>query len=288
MKSISSIQKAIKVNMGGVFVDQAMPLEGLEAQDPFLLIHHWKANFLGDQKQKDVGVGPHPHRGFSPVTIIYQGALHHRDSLGNSSVVQAGGVQWMFAGKGVTHSERPAREIAEQGGVFEIIQFWVNAPASKKMQAPQYFPLEKDQLTRIEQQDSSVQIDLIAGTLNGTTGPIEEDALIIANLKMDPNSNTQLDIAEHYSTLIYMLDGNIVVNGNDITEDKSLIVFDQGDRKINIQAKENSRMLLLSGKPLEEEVVSYGPFVLNNTTQILEAIRDAQSGKMGILIEEFD
>ena len=288
MKSISSVQNAIKVNMGGVFVDQALPLEELEAQDPFLLIHHWKANFLGGQKQKDVGVGPHPHRGFSPVTIIYNGALHHRDSLGNSSVVNAGGVQWMFAGKGVTHSERPAKAIAEEGGQFEIIQFWVNAPASRKLDPAQYMPLEKDELNHSLSEDPEVRIDLIAGTLGGETGPISEEELVIANIFMEADSQKGLSLREGYTSMLYLLDGRINVNGKDINEDKSLIVFENGNEKIEINAQEKSRMLLLSGKPLNEEVVSYGPFVMNNTTQILEAMRDAQSGKMGILIEEFE
>ena len=194
----------------------------------------------------------------------------------------------MYAGKGVTHSERPAKEIAENGGQFEIIQFWINTPAVKKMKAAEYIPLEKNELKIIESPDQNAQIHMIAGSIDGIKGPIDEDELVVANIMMKEGSNTSFNLDANHNTILYLLDGQITVNGKDITQAKSLIIFNMDGEKVEIKAQENSRMLLLSGKPLEEEVVSYGPFVMNNTTQILEAMRDAQSGKMGILIEEFE
>ena len=137
-RSVKKIIAAQKVNMGGHILDQPLPVNGIDQIDPFLLIHHWKRNMKGGDSQKDVGVGPHPHRGFSPVTFVFEGAVEHRDSLGNRATVTKGGTQWMHAGKGITHSERPSKTIAEEGGLQEFIQFWVNTPAA--LERPIIFP----------------------------------------------------------------------------------------------------------------------------------------------------
>jgi len=125
MRTVKNKSKADKVNMGGIVLDQALPYRGTDQIDPFLLIHHWTDELKGNQKQQNVGVGPHPHRGFSPVTFIFNGGVHHRDSKGHESVVLSGGTQWMNSGSGIIHSERPTKELAENGGKFEIIQFWI-------------------------------------------------------------------------------------------------------------------------------------------------------------------
>ncbi len=286
MKAISSISKAVKINMGGVFVDQALPIEGIESVDPFLLIHHWKSSFPGGQHQKEVGVGPHPHRGFSPVTVIYQGAVHHRDSLGNDSVIEKGGVQWMSSGKGVTHSERPSKQIAENGGEFEIIQFWVNTKSKHKMDAPIYTPMNPGDIPNVST-DKKIEIQLISGEYNNMKGVIDTpEDLLIMNVEMEANSAYNFNIPDNYSTLVYALDGGIEVNQEAIGE-KTMLHFDMSGNEVNIHALAKTRFLILAGKPLKEKVVSYGPFVLNSTTEILQAIKDAQIGKMGLLIEEF-
>ena len=128
--------KTRKVDMGGIILDQPLPYPGVEQIDPFLLIHHFEDYLPGDQDQKDLGVGPHPHRGFSPVTFIFEGEVHHRDSRGNEGIVSKGGTQWMDSGMGIVHSERPSQEMAERGGSYEIIQFWVNSPSSAKGNQP--------------------------------------------------------------------------------------------------------------------------------------------------------
>ena len=121
-RSVKKIIAAQKVNMGGHILDQPLPVNGVDQIDPFLLIHHWKRLMKGGDQQKHVGVGPHPHRGFSPVTFVFEGAVEHRDSLGNRATVTKGGTQWMHAGKGITHSESPSKTIAEEGGLQERAQ----------------------------------------------------------------------------------------------------------------------------------------------------------------------
>lgn len=287
MKPIKEIAQAERIDMGGVLVDQALPIANIDSVDPFLLIHHWKSDFLGGQRQKDVGVGPHPHRGFSPVSIVYKGALHHRDSLGNDSVIEAGGVQWMDAGKGVTHSERPSKEIAEQGGEFEIIQFWVNRPSNQKMEAAKYSPLEESTIPKITLSEGLTHGQIISGHFNGIPGALPEEGLLVVNFDSKESSDFEIEIPDAYESLIYLLEGTLEINGTRKIANKDIVFFQSTGNKIRVSATSDSRLLLLAGKPIKEKVVSYGPFVMNSTTEILQAISDAQTGKMGILIEEF-
>lgn len=288
MRSINSIHRTEKVNLGGIFVDQAFPLETKDAIDPFLLLHHWASKFPGGQHQKEVGVGPHPHRGFSPVTIIYKGSVHHRDSLGNDSVIGEGGVQWMFAGKGITHSERPSKTLSEQGGDFEIIQLWVNAKSINKMKSAQYYPLNSEDIPRIGNKDSNNRFSLISGIYNGIKGAINvNEDLLLMDIEFIEAGENIFEIPEKYNCVIYMLEGSVVLNEKSIDQPKSLIHYNNDGGKIAIKSVGGSRLLLMAGMPLNEKVVSYGPFVMNTTTDILKAIKDAQIGKMGVLIEEF-
>lgn len=287
MRTVTSISRADKVNMDGIILDQPLPSAGLGQQDPFLLIHHWNQNLTGNRKQQELGVGPHPHRGFSPVTVIYKGALHHRDSLGNNSIVSSGGVQWMNAGKGITHSERPSKQLAEEGGVFEVIQFWINVPAQYKMKPAEYIPLTEDEIPAIALNDSGCQLHLIAGEYNGIKSNLNTySPLLIGNIFTKENSDFDLDIPAGYNVYLYQLDGKTEINGKKIG-DKTIVSFDSTEGLIQVKSLDSSRILLLAGKPIGEKITTYGPFVMNNTTEIMEAIRDAQQGKMGVLIEEF-
>jgi len=288
MRTVRSVVASEKVNMGGIIIDQALPVSTIDAHDPFLLIHHWSNTFKGEQKQKNVGVGPHPHRGFSPVTVILKGGIHHRDSLGNDSVVQAGGVQWMNAGKGVTHSERPTAEIAKNGGEFEIIQFWVNTKSDLKLISPEYFAIEAKDIPKVTFKDDA-KLSVISGSYDGTSGIIETNNHInVFRIDMKKNAQIELAIPEDHNTLLYQIEGESIVNMKQVNSDKTLVVFRNDHHSIMIKANKDSKYLLLSALPLSEKVSQYGPFVMNNTTQIMEAIRDAQMGKMGVLIEEFE
>lgn len=286
MRAIKIITKAEKVNMGGIMIDQPLPSSQTQQIDPFLLIHHWASILQGDQRQKEVGVGPHPHRGFSPVTIVFKGALHHRDSLGNDSVVDAGGVQWMNAGKGITHSERPSKELAENGGHFEIIQFWINTPSHLKMNPAKYFPKQKSEIPVFKPNDKVV-MQILTGEYENTIGPIpSQSPMLVSRIDMQSGATLDLNLPSNHHVLIYQLDGQMNVNDKNVGA-KSMIVFENENGIIQLNAIQDTRMLLLSGAPIDEPVESYGPFVMNNTTEIMQAMRDAQMGKMGVLIEEF-
>ncbi len=286
LRTVKEIIPSQKVNMGGHWIEQPLPNNLMQQLDPFLLVHHAKWNYKGNQKQQDVGIGSHPHRGFSPVTFVFQGDVQHQDSLGNNTIVKAGGTQWMHAGKGITHSERPSAELAKNGGLQEIIQLWVNTPAKYKLESPYYFPLTKEETPVIEHQNYKIQV--VAGNYKGIKGkPKTFSPMLLLRGEIKEKAKLELAIPTQFNTLIYLLNGELEVDGK-TAKTKDLIWFNNDGDTINILANENTRFIVLSGEPISEKVSSYGPFVMNTQTEIMQAMRDAQMGKMGILIEKFE
>lgn len=291
LRKISGVYPARMVDMGGIFIRQPLPGPDLGQIDPFLLLHHGEMKISPDMKPRHAGVGPHPHRGFSPVTFIFKGGVHHRDSRGNDSAVYAGGVQWMNAGMGLIHSERPPENIQELGGTMEILQLWVNTPARHKMDIPEYFPLQKSEIPLVDTGDPNVSAALVAGNLFGKTGPITpllKTEVDVVALTCDARIGGELvvPIPSGHNAFIYLLDGAADFGNDKIVSGKNLVLFEGEGESIRIKALENTRALLLSGKPIGEKVASHGPFVMNDETQLLVAMRDYQMGKMGVLIED--
>jgi len=288
MRTIKKKTKAYKVNMGGVILDQALPYKGKDQIDPFLLIHHWSDDMKGGQLQQNVGVGPHPHRGFTPVTFIFNGGVHHRDSAGHESIVSAGGTQWMNSGKGIIHSERPTKELAENGGKFEIIQFWINAPAKHKMDDPKYQPLKAETTPKEVSVDGKISVGVVAGNLNETSGTIEAHSdVLILRIDFEAGGTMTIPVPKEYNALWYNLDGDITVNDTVLGE-KDMLEFEHDGDELIIDAKSSGRAIMLSGKPIDEPLATYGPFVMNSQREIMDALEDYQSGKMGTLEEKFN
>lgn len=285
-RSVKSIYPADKVNMGGNLIDQPLPNAEMENLDPFLLIHHWHNRLPGGQRPQEVGVGPHPHCGFSPVTFIFKGAVEHRDSLGEKATVEAGGTQWMFAGRGITHSERFPREMTENGGELEFIQFWVNAPAAYKRAAPYYQPISQKETPLVEENGSKVWV--VSGLYKGKKGaaPTYSPQLLLRG-EIRKDSILEVPIPASFNGLIYVLEGGLKIDGHTVLTKDMAVLNNDGDT-VTMTATADSRFIILSGEPINEPIAQYGPFVMNNQTEIMQAIRDAQIGKMGILIEDFD
>lgn len=285
-RSIKKIYPADKVNMGGHLLDQPLPNNELKSLDPFLLIHHWHQILPGGQKPQEAGVGPHPHRGFSPVTFVFKGAIEHRDSLGEKATVQAGGTQWMFAGKGITHSERFPKELVEKGGELEFIQFWVNSPAAYKMAQPYYQPIQLGDTPLLEGDKSKLWI--VSGKYKDTKGaaPANSPQLLLRG-ELQKYGELVIPITTTFNTLVYVLEGGLKSDNKTILT-KDMAVYANDGESIHLRATSDTRFILLSGEPINEPVAQYGPFVMTNETQLMEAIRDSQIGKMGVLIEEFE
>lgn len=284
-RTVREVITAQRVNMGGHLLDQPLPYQGIDQIDPFLLIHHWDHPVKAGTDHKNAGVGAHPHRGFSPVTFVFKGSVQHQDSLGNNAVVSEGGTQWMHAGSGITHSERPSKELAEKGGDQEFIQFWVNTPSQFKMEAPYYLPLSHEQTPKISKDKAEVAV--VAGELDGVKGPAKTySPQTLLRVEAKEEAQFSLDLPADFNTLLYILNGELEVDGK-TARDRDMYWFNNEDGCIEIVAKKETRFIVLSGKPIGEKVTSYGPFVMNSQTEIMEAVRDAQMGKMGVLIEEF-
>ncbi|MBU3012180.1 pirin family protein [Polaribacter vadi] len=288
MKTYKTTQKLVfspLVNMGPIKLRQPLPIQGLENVDPFLLLHHY-GPYAISEFNNPFDLGPHPHRGFEPITLLFKGEQLHRDSLGNEMIVKAGGVQWTTAGRGIIHAEAPTKEFVKKGGDLEGIQLWLNLPAKDKMITPNYQHLEEKQIPKLYSDDKKIQLNIIAGHQKNTSGLIKtQTAVNVFTANADESGNLEIDIPETHQSLIYLLDGEILVNNSDILKkgENQMIVFNQDGNTIQFKAQQKSNLLILSGEPINEKVTQYGPYVMNTQTEILEAMRDYQQGKMGYL-----
>ncbi len=288
-KQVTHLLPAELVDMGGFPVKQPLPTLAVEQVDPFLLLHHARVKPIRSRDAKHQGVGPHPHRGFSPVTFVIEGGVHHRDSRGNSQVASEGDVQWMHAGAGIVHSERPSEEMIAGTGHQEIIQLWINTPQANKMIQPDYQYLAKSEMPVITSSDGHILSKLIAGTYNGLTSPIRTQSELLILWGQSKDSGSQiLEIPAGFSSALYIIKGSVNIGGYGLVEKESLIVFKDSSNasELKLDAKEGAQFLFLAGKPINEKVVQHGPFVMNSETEIMEAMRDYQMGKMGVLIED--
>jgi len=285
-RTIKKIITSQKVNMGGIHLQQPLPDRAVNQIDPFILIHHGSLPVKQGKPQSESGVGPHPHRGFSPVTFVFKGGVQHQDSLGNNEVVTAGGTQWIHSGKGIIHSERPSKEMVEQGGENEIIQFWVNTPSKHKMETPYYLPLSADKTPSIKKNDAIIHV--VAGEFENVKGPAKTySPQTLLRLETKSGADLLLEIPKSYNAVIYLLDGEVESNGQTARE-KDMLWFNNDGEKIVIKVTKDSRFILLSGEPIGEPVATYGPFVMNTENEIRQAMADYQEGKMGRLTEAFD
>jgi quercetin 2,3-dioxygenase len=287
LRTVSRLLYAHQVDMGGMPIRQPLPTQQVQQIDPFLLLHHANVKAPSHIEPDHAGIGPHPHRGFSPVTFIFKGGVHHRDSRGNDSTIYAGGAQWMNAGMGILHSERPPHDIHEIGGRQEIIQLWINTPAKNKMDQPAYFPLSADEAPTLISDDGKVSGRVFSGEVLHVKGPIPSQTIVnAATLEFKKGGKISIPLPIDHNALVYLLDGKLKVEGFGMVEELHIVHFKNDGEGITLEGLEDTRILLLSGLPLNEPVVSHGPFVMNTQTQIMEAMRDYQMGKMGILIEE--
>ncbi len=286
-RTIKNILYATPMDMGGMPIRQPFPSAKAESIDPFLLLHHADIKVPTHLDVKHAGVGPHPHRGFSPVSFIFKGGVHHRDSRGNDNVVYAGGTQWMNSGMGMIHSERPPADIHEIGGRQELIQLWVNTPAKHKMDQPSYQPLTADDTPKINTVDGLVQINVIAGKLGDTIGKIHTLSDVNTfTASFQKGGKYFFQIPSSHNAFIYVLQGKLQVTGDSEVEGKYVAVFQKDGEGFELEALEDSTIFIGTGEPLNEPLASHGPFVMNNQTELMEAFRDYQLGKMGVLIEE--
>ncbi|QNI33129.1 pirin family protein [Alloacidobacterium dinghuense] len=268
----------------GFPVRNMFPSNGLREEiDPFLMLDYAGPSYF-EPSQQSHGVGEHPHRGFETVTIAYQGAVSHRDSAGNAGIIFPGDVQWMTAAAGIVHEEMHEQEFAKNGGTFEMIQLWVNLPKAVKMSKPRYQGITKEQIPTVDLGNGSYA-RVIAGELGGARGPASTFTPVnLFDVRLTAGSKVELPIPEGHNTGVFVLKGNIALNGGDSLKGEARIatVSPEGE-SVLIEAKEDSTLLILSGEPINEPVFSYGRFVMNTRDEIMQAVHDYNDGKMGHL-----
>ncbi|MBT8265187.1 MAG: pirin family protein [Bacteroidia bacterium] len=283
--SIKAIGRSDYVMMGPIELRQPIPTPSINMIDPFVLLHHYGPYHI-DEANNPFDLGPHPHRGFEPITFLIQGEQLHRDSLNNESIVRSGDVQWTTAGRGIIHAEGPTQEFVRKGGTLEGIQLWLNLPASKKMIPANYQHVKNEDFDVIRSVDEKVSIQVIAGELDGVKGKIKTQTAVNAfMIDIEKEGIHELKFPKSHQGLIYLLNGKVSINDDiELELDQSqLLHFEQDGEGFKISGQQQSKLLLLSGEPLNESVQSWGPYVMNNQTEIMEAMRDYQQGKMGFL-----
>ncbi|RBW60828.1 pirin family protein [Tenacibaculum sp. E3R01] len=285
LKIVHKISESPIVNMGNIRLRQPLPVEGIEMVDPFLLLHHY-GPYAISPFNNPFDVGAHPHRGFEPITLLFKGEQLHRDSLGNEVIVEAGDVQWVTAGRGIVHSEGPTKEFIEKTGDLEGIQLWLNLPANKKMIPANYQHIKASQIPIVENIDKSILLKVIAGGQKNKQGLIKTQTSVnVFTIEAKNNGKIEFDVPEGHKALVYLLQGKAIINKETtlLKGENQMITFKEEGSRIELEAEKGSVLLFLSGEPIKEKVTSWGPYVMNSQTEIMEALRDYKQGKMGFL-----
>ena len=250
---------------------------------PFLMLDYAGPQYFAPTDHPR-GVGEHPHRGFETVTIVYEGTLSHRDSTGSAGVIGPGDVQWMTAASGIVHEELHEREFAKKGGTLHAIQLWVNLPAASKMSAPGYQTIVNADIPAVDLDGGAGRVRVIAGSFLGHTGPARTFTPVeLYDLQVKAGHQVQLTMPNGQNTSILVLQGRAAVNESRQVGEAELIVCTRNGSQIMIDAQQDSRLLLMSGDPIEEPIARYGPFVMNTREELIQAAKDYQTGKMGHL-----
>jgi len=259
---------------------QPLPHKDFRFANPFIVLHHQLPKHI--EPGSKMRIHPHPHRGFAPVTFMLQGEGYHKDNAGHDETVKAGDVQWMFAGKGLLHSEGPSQNILDSGGTQEFVQLWINVPKANKWDEPTYQSATKDQLPNVLQQEG-VNLRLASGDYDGATGPVKTLTPVITIVgEISKGKRVQFPATPGYWTLLYITKGKICVNQETI-EAHHLIVFEKQNDEIIVIAEEETQVLFLSAEPIDEPVAAKDNFVMNTLEETEQAIADYKKGVFGTL-----
>jgi redox-sensitive bicupin YhaK (pirin superfamily) len=261
----------------------SQPKIGMDGMSPFFLMDYG-SKWQVPPSETPRGVGVHPHRGFETVTIAYHGKVAHHDSSGNSGVIGEGDVQWMTAGAGVLHKEYHEKEFSRKGGLFQMVQLWVNLPAKYKMTPAKYQAIENKDMTKYMLADRESVIELIAGEYDGVKGPAFTFSPVnLFNAKLIQGVKAGFSFNKNYNTGMLVIEGDININDSKTASENQFVLFDHDGEEIVIEAIEKSIILVLSGEPIREPIASYGPFVMNTEAEIKQAYEDYNKGKFGYL-----
>ncbi len=279
-KTIKRLHMALRDDIGDLLTQRPLPAPHLEQLDPFLFLnHHGPQTYAPDNH--GLPFGPHPHRGFETVTFILDGMLTHKDSAGHESIIRAGGVQWMTAGRGIVHAEISPREFLRTGGALEILQLWINLPGRLKMSAPAYTGLQREQIPALAADDGRVTLHLVAGEWQGVSGPLASlTGVFMSTIEMQAGGRVRLPGLQARTVFLYVVRGSVTIGGQRAAA-FHLAELNAGGDVLELVAESDSVVLFGHAAPIGEPVVSHGPFVMNTREQIAEAINDYQAGRFG-------
>jgi len=250
---------------------------------PFLLLDYaGPAKFPPADKPR--GVEQHPHKGFETVTIVYSGEVEHRDSTGGGGLIGPGDVQWMTAASGLVHEEMHGRDFTKRGGTLEMVQLWVNLPAKDKKAAPHYQSITVAQIPEVPLADQAGTMRVIAGSYSGVTGPARTFTPInLWDIRLNAGHRAEFSVPYGHNTLLLVLSGRVELADGESLGDAGLAIFERSGDSVALRAREDTKLLILDGEPIDEPVAAYGPFVMNSQAEIQQAFKDYQSGRMGRL-----
>lgn len=280
MRTIKKIHHAENAPIADLITYRALPTRNVKNIDPFIFLNH-HGHQIYPPNNSGLPFGPHPHRGFETVTFILQGDLSHKDSNGAESIISAGGVQWMTAGKGLIHAEVSSKEFMQKGGDLEILQLWVNLPAKYKMVDPAYTGLQKQDIPGIDLDEGKVHIEVVSGNWGGTKGafsPLTDIQLALVRFKS--GGTYQKAILEERNIFFYVVKGTLEVNG-EVAKMHELVEFNKDGTELQIEALEDSILLLGHALPFNEPIIAQGPFVMNTEEEIGQAYVDYRKGVFG-------
>ena len=248
---------------------------------PFLLLDYaGPAQFKAGEPKR--GVGQHPHRGFETVTIVYSGEVAHRDSSGGGGVIGPGDVQWMTAGGGIVHEEFHSETFRQNGGELEMVQLWVDLPATHKLTPARYQAILDAEIPQIALPDEAGKLRLIAGSYAEQTGAAETFSPVdVWDVRLNAGKRVELPVAHGRSLIVVNLQGTIQLNDQEILRDAQMAVMSEHGEGFSLEANNDAKVLVLSGEPLDQPVVGYGPFVMTSRAEIDQAIKDFNSGQFG-------
>ncbi len=260
------------------------PLMDKKRMSPFFLMdYNAKIDFSPSDHQR--GVGVHPHRGFETVTIAYQGRIAHHDSGGNSGVIGEGDVQWMTAASGLLHKEYHEESFSKSGGLFQMVQLWVNLPAAYKMTDPKYQELTRASFGVKQLPSERGFVEVIAGSYEDVKGPATTfTPIAVMNLRLKKGGSVNLNFTSTHNTGLLVIEGSAVINGEGVATDHFALMKNDGE-EIEVLASEDAVILVLSGEPINEPIAQYGPFLMNKWEELEVAIRDVSTGKFGVLAD---
>ncbi len=288
LKSISSIMDPPPYHWvgDGFRVHNFFPSQpeiGLQGMSPFFLMDYG-AKWTFPPSDKPRGVGVHPHRGIETVTLAYHGKVAHHDSSGNSGVIGEGDVQWMTAGGGVLHKEYHEKDFSKKGGLFQMVQLWVNLPAKDKMTPARYQSIENNIMGKYISDVKDYSVDVIAGEYKGVAGPaLTFSPVNLFNVRMLAGSSAEFSFPESYNSGILVVEGEVRINKSAQASENQFVYFGHEGENILAEASSDSVILVMSGEPLNEPIVPHGPFVMNTREEIQEAYEDYYNGKFGYL-----